>query len=121
MRHPVIGTGELTPVGSAEGSKDIRKAISHAIPRGIIVDYIFDGLGAPGITPMPDVCFCFDNTLKPYAYDLDLARGYVRDGGFECYCIPYTETAGISTLIMISFLSLIFIALMTKKIKQRTE
>jgi len=32
MRHPIMGTGELTPVGTAEAAKFIRQAISHATP-----------------------------------------------------------------------------------------
>ncbi|GAI90487.1 unnamed protein product, partial [marine sediment metagenome] len=38
LKHPIIGTGELTPKGTAEAAKNIRKAISHAIPREEIVE-----------------------------------------------------------------------------------
>ena len=29
MKHPILGTGELTPVGTSEAATKIRKAISH--------------------------------------------------------------------------------------------
>jgi len=54
MKHPVIGTGELTPLGTPLAAKYLRKAISHACPREVIVDQILDGLGAPATTAIPD-------------------------------------------------------------------
>ncbi|MEE9409460.1 MAG: ABC transporter substrate-binding protein, partial [Candidatus Heimdallarchaeota archaeon] len=89
MMHPVIGTGELTPVGTAEAAKCIRKAISHAVPRQIIVDEILEGFGAPGITPYPDSVIAFDlNSLEPYAYDIDLAIDYMEAAGYDILVYP---------------------------------
>jgi len=48
-----MGTGELTPVGTAEAAKYIRKGISLAIPRQKIIDDILDGIGSPRINPIP--------------------------------------------------------------------
>ncbi|MHA1219600.1 MAG: ABC transporter substrate-binding protein [Candidatus Heimdallarchaeaceae archaeon] len=80
--HPVFGTGELTPVGTPTAAKCVRKAISHAIPRQIIVDQIYEGLAKLGVTPMPDGCIGFDESLEPYAFNLDLAIDYMNDAGF---------------------------------------
>ncbi len=93
MKHPVFGTGELTPVGSSQAAKAIRKAISHAIPRQVIVDQIYEGIAAEGILPMPDKCYGFDTTFEPYAYDLDLAIQYMDEAGFS-YFDPYLYRVG---------------------------
>ena len=103
LKHPVFGTGELTPVGTPAAAKAIRKAISHAIPRDVIVDQIYEGLAYPGVSPIPKHCIGFDGTLEPYAYDLDLAVEYMADAGFEEIwsgnCI--TPTSGFTISVMI--------------------
>ncbi|MHA1116185.1 MAG: ABC transporter substrate-binding protein, partial [Candidatus Heimdallarchaeaceae archaeon] len=93
MLHPIIGTGELTPLGTAEAARYIRKAISHAVPREYIVSEILQGLGAPGINPMPEGCVGFDETLQPYVYDLDLARQLMEQAG---YSLGYETTSSTS-------------------------
>ncbi|MHA1223574.1 MAG: ABC transporter substrate-binding protein, partial [Candidatus Heimdallarchaeaceae archaeon] len=77
------GTGELTPVGTAAAANGIRKAISHAVPRQTIVDEILEGLGAPGVIAMPDALVGFDESLQPYAYDLELAKTYMEAAGYS--------------------------------------
>jgi len=107
LRNPVFGTGELTPVGTPAAAKAVRKAISHSVPRNVIVAEILEGLGAPGVTPCPIVSVAYDDTLEPYAYDLDLAIEYMEDAGFEVIItiIPPTTT-GIAGLVFLSFLGL---------------
>ncbi|MHA1318043.1 MAG: ABC transporter substrate-binding protein, partial [Candidatus Heimdallarchaeaceae archaeon] len=63
MRHPILGTGELTPLGTAEAAKFIRKAISHSVPREMIVNEILEGQGALGVSPMPEGCIGFDDNI----------------------------------------------------------
>ncbi|MHA1954741.1 MAG: ABC transporter substrate-binding protein [Candidatus Heimdallarchaeaceae archaeon] len=82
LKHPVLGTGELTPIGSPEASNWIRKAISYAIPRQIIIEEILNGLGSPGVVPMSNILNGFDDTLEPYPYDLDLAIYCMEKAGF---------------------------------------
>ncbi|MHA1304679.1 MAG: ABC transporter substrate-binding protein [Candidatus Heimdallarchaeaceae archaeon] len=104
MKHPIIGTGELTPEGTAAAAKSIRKAISHAIPRDTIISEILQGLGAPGVNPMPDASVGFDTSLTPYTYDLELAKTLIEDAGYEIK----TETAetGTAGLVFIAFLGI---------------
>ena len=106
MLHPVMGTGELTPVGTAEAAKWIRKAISHACPRDIIVEEILNGLGAAASVTIPDAIAGFDDTLEPYAYDLDLAIDYMEDAGFVVITTLEPEPTGITGLVFLSFLGL---------------
>jgi ABC-type transport system substrate-binding protein len=106
MRHPVMGTGELTPVGTPEAAKWVRKAISHATPREIIVEEILNGLGAPATTAIPDSVIGYDDTLEPYAYDLDLAIEYMEDAGFVVKTTLEPTETGITGLVFLSFLGL---------------
>jgi ABC-type transport system substrate-binding protein len=106
MRHPVMGTGELTPVGTPEAAKWVRKAISHATPRDIIVEEILNGLGAPATTAIPDSVIGYDDTLEPYAYDLDLAIEYMEDAGFVVKTTLEPTETGITGLVFLSFLGL---------------
>ncbi|MCE7747816.1 MAG: hypothetical protein GPJ51_05425, partial [Candidatus Heimdallarchaeota archaeon] len=106
-KHPVFGTGELTPVGTPAAAKAVRKAISHSVPRDVIVDQILEGLGAPGVTPCPIVSVAYDPTLLPYVYDLDLAIEFMEEAGFEVIItITDPTTTGIVGLVFLSFLGL---------------
>ncbi len=134
LRHPVFGTGELTPVGTLEAAKNVRKAISHAVPRDIIVDQILEGLGAPGVTACPNVAVSFDESLDPYAYDIDLALDYMELAGFnprditptpsETETPTGTDTDGTTTktgdswIISIALLSLVGLTI-TQIIRRR--
>ncbi|MBY9000929.1 MAG: hypothetical protein KGD64_08455 [Candidatus Heimdallarchaeota archaeon] len=88
MRHPILGTGELTPIGTTEAAKFVRKAISHATPRQYIIDTILLGLGEEGISPFPPGCVGFDDSLLPYEYDLDIAISYMEAAGYDLTVIP---------------------------------
>jgi ABC-type transport system substrate-binding protein len=104
LKHPILGTGELTPLGTPEAGKFIRKAISHTVPRQTIVDEILEGLGSPATVPAPNVLVGFNDELVPYAFDLDLAIDFVEAAGFTVR-VTATET-GIAGLIFLSFLGL---------------
>src|SRR5208337_4778959 len=53
MNNPIFGTGTATPAGqsnpsnAAGAARDIRKAISHMIPRDLIVSSLLDGAAYP--------------------------------------------------------------------------
>jgi ABC-type transport system substrate-binding protein len=100
MRHPYLGTGELVPEGSPEAAKLVRKAISHAVPRSIIVEQIYDGIAAPGTSIISDRCVGFNESLQPYEYSLDLARTYMELAGFDLGL----ETKTTSLTILISMI-----------------
>ena len=106
MKHPIIGTGELTPLGTPLAAKYLRKAISHATPREVIVDQILDGLGAPATTAIPDSVVGYDESLEPYVYDLDLAIDYVEQAGYTVWVTKTTSETGIAALVFLSFLGL---------------
>ncbi|MEE9410989.1 MAG: ABC transporter substrate-binding protein, partial [Candidatus Heimdallarchaeota archaeon] len=72
LKHPILGTGELAPEGTKEAAKSIRKAISHSVPRQLLVEERLDNLGSAGVTCVPKGCFGFDDSLLPYEYNLTL-------------------------------------------------
>ncbi|MHA1367089.1 MAG: ABC transporter substrate-binding protein [Candidatus Heimdallarchaeota archaeon] len=83
MEHPYLGTGESCPIAGEASANHIRKAISHMVPRKVIVEEVLDGIGVPGITGMPDVAVGFDDSLEPYEYNITLAKNKMRAAGFE--------------------------------------
>ncbi|MBD3190132.1 MAG: hypothetical protein GF308_05790, partial [Candidatus Heimdallarchaeota archaeon] len=104
-QHPYLGTGESCPIAGEESAKHVRKAINHMIPRETIVEEILDGLGAPGINPMPDASVGFDEDLEPYEYSIDMAKDHMRAAGFEFEETP-TGGEGVGLVIILSILAL---------------
>ncbi|MHA1125802.1 MAG: ABC transporter substrate-binding protein [Candidatus Heimdallarchaeota archaeon] len=80
--HQIIGTGELCPIADPASGIHIRKAISHMIPRDVIAEDIYDGLGIPGVTGWPPTSIGFDNTLEPLEYNITLAMDHMRAAGY---------------------------------------
>ncbi len=102
MEHPYFGTGELCPKVGAESAKAIRKAISHMVPREIIVAEILNGLGEPATTGCPNVAIGYDKTLVPYEYSVDLALQYMKDAGFDVTI----KRTGIGLVVVFGILAL---------------
>lgn len=89
LTHPVFGTGVDTPLGKSEPSRAaeaatyVRKAFSHVIPREDIIRNLVGGYGAPGTVPIAFTAPEYDKDyLKPIAYDMDLAREYMKKAGY---------------------------------------
>ena len=115
MEHPYLGTGELCPIAGKESAKHIRKAISHIIPREIIVEEVLDGLGAPGVTGMPNVAIGFNEDLKPYKYDINLALHHMKDAGFDVSPTGITGTGLITFLCILGLAGAIQVGLLKKR------
>ncbi len=107
MKHPIIGTGELTPVGTQEAAKNLRKAISHIINRQLIIDEILGGIGAPGAIPYPNYLVGFHEGLEPYRFDLSLAREYVESAGYD---ITVRKTKYSVVMILLSICGLAYVS-----------
>jgi ABC-type transport system substrate-binding protein len=119
MKHPIFGTGELTPEGNSGAALNMRKAISHAIPRPIIVSEIYEGLAVGGSVPMPEGCIGFDDSLEPYAFDLDLAVEYTEDAGYTVMvtCCTPEPTSGLTLVVFLLSLIAISLNYRTKRTK----
>ena len=82
QEHPYLGTGESCPIASEESANHIRKAISHMVPREIIVSEIYDGLAFPGVTAWCPAALGFDESLEPYTYSILSAKHHMRAAGY---------------------------------------
>ena len=89
MKHPVLGTGVETPVGqedptqAAEAARNVRKAISHLVPRQTIIDDLLQGKGTAGTSLWPDVAAGYDSSLAVYEYSVEKAIEYLELAGYE--------------------------------------
>ncbi|MCE7741336.1 MAG: hypothetical protein GOP50_02655 [Candidatus Heimdallarchaeota archaeon] len=115
MHHPILGTGELTPLGTAEAAKYVRKAISHATPRQDIIDNILLGLGYEGITPVTPGCIGFDDSLLPYEYNLTIALSYMEAAGYDIIVVPEFSSG---YFILLGFLAVSSTIIFYRKKKQ---
>ncbi|UJG44234.1 MAG: ABC transporter substrate-binding protein [Candidatus Heimdallarchaeum endolithica] len=115
MFHPILGTGELTPLGTAEAANNVRRAISHSINREQIIEEVLEGLGKPGVVPFSELCIGFDTTLTPYSYNITLAKSLMEEAGYSFEQTTPEETA-YSLAFILSLLGVtIAISKKTKK------
>ena len=121
QKHPILGTGELTPVGTPDAAKSIRKAISHLINRTLIVEEILDGLGDPGVSDCPKACAVYDNSLQPYECNITKAIEFMAAAGYNVYEPLPTETPTPTDTVSSVKLGIILVAVVgiTSTIKRR--
>jgi len=108
-QHPYLGTGEFCPISSSDSGKYIRQAISHLIPRDIIISEIFNDLGSPGVTAYPEGAIGFDESLEPYEYSINLALHHMELAGYEVseFFIGTSLNIGLGLVTIISILVLV--------------
>lgn len=62
---------------------NVRRALAHATDKQNIIDVVLLGLGAPGLTLVPDGMGVFYNdTLEDYAFDIAQANQILDDAGY---------------------------------------
>ncbi len=117
LKHPILGTGDLTPNGTIEAAKNVRKAISHSIPRVDFIDNYFDGIGSPGVTPIPEGCLGFDTSLSPYEYNLTLAEFYMKKSGYGVEETTDTKKSAFNgfSIFLITFLGISYLLFINNK------
>jgi len=98
LKHPYFGTGELTPLGTSEAAKNIRKAISHLMPREMIVNTLGEELAVEAGSHCPDGSREHDIELKPYTYSLEQAKQLMEKAGFSFEQSTSTSTTTTSEL-----------------------
>ncbi|HUK51436.1 MAG TPA: ABC transporter substrate-binding protein [Terriglobales bacterium] len=95
MNNPVFGTGTDTPAGkanpsaAADAARDIRKAISHVIPRDLIVSELLAGAAYPLASFLgPGWGQWYDPSLTPDSYDLNAAASLLQQAGYSVTVAP---------------------------------
>jgi peptide/nickel transport system substrate-binding protein len=63
--------------------RNVRLALAHATDKQNIIDVVLLGLGAPGLTLIPDSLGVFYNSnIEDYAFDIDQANQILDDAGY---------------------------------------
>ncbi|HEX4922333.1 MAG TPA: ABC transporter substrate-binding protein [Candidatus Bathyarchaeia archaeon] len=102
MQHPIFGTGTGTPLGqrdptqAAAAARYVRQAISHAVPRDLIIQQLLFGEGLSGITTPVAGNYKtgfgqvagFNTALAPYDFNLTESRQLLQQAGY----FPTTPT-----------------------------
>nr|NHJ85407.1 hypothetical protein [Asgard group archaeon] len=105
--HPYLGNGEYCPIAGPNSGRHIRKAISHMVPRDLIVSVIVEGLALPGVTGWSCASIGFNENLIPYSYDIQLARHEMELAGFDYGSSSFIQTYTIGFEILVIPVSLI--------------
>jgi len=64
-------------------SKDLRRALQHAVPYEAIIEEIYGGLAARSASSIvPANAYWHNSELAPPKFDLELARSMLKDAGF---------------------------------------
>ncbi len=100
LNNPVFGTGTATPLGTsnpsqaAAAARAVRKAISHMIPRDLIVSQLLVGSAYPlSVMTGPGWGQWLDPTLKPDSYDLSAAAALLQQAGYTVSIKPPASIA----------------------------
>ncbi len=64
-------------------SLKVRQAVSHAINVDLIISSILEGMAVRLSGPLVPVAFGYNDRLKPYRYDPDLARRLLEEAGYR--------------------------------------
>ena len=62
--------------------KRVRQAMTMSLDRQGIIDSVFHGLGTLHTGPFPKQVACYDNSIEPYAYDIDAAKALLAEAGW---------------------------------------
>jgi ABC-type transport system substrate-binding protein len=70
LKHPLL-------------TKNVRHAMSHMIPREKIIQYLLEGFGLPGATPIAPGSWAFNPNIDYHVYDKDIALDYLAADGYD--------------------------------------
>jgi peptide/nickel transport system substrate-binding protein len=61
---------------------NVRRALTHAIDRKLIIDNLYYGFAAECSSPFPPIIWAYNPNIEPLAYDPELTRRMLADEGF---------------------------------------
>ena len=129
MQHPIWGTGVDTPLGqkeperAAEAARYVRQAMSHLIPRQQIIDTLLSGYGTAGVTvPITSVTAGYDPSIKPYTYDVTMAKSLLAAAGYETGVAPpsgdFLQQYGLYIAVVVVVVVVVVVAFLLMKQKK---
>jgi peptide/nickel transport system substrate-binding protein len=65
------------------GDVRVRRAVNHAINKGLIVKLLYQSLAIPAIGPLPPTLWGYDPGLPHYEYDPARARALLREARYD--------------------------------------
>ena len=81
----------------ALANKDVRQALSHAIPYQQIIDGVFDGRATRAFSYLNPLSPGFKPSWEPYDFDLDVARNLLEESGQGEFDLTIFYDSGIAT------------------------
>ncbi len=60
----------------------VRQALAHLIDRDAIVEHIFNGIGQPGVSPVPAALPWYNDDVPRYHYDRERSRELLEEAGY---------------------------------------
>lgn len=87
------------------GNVLVRQAISHALPRDEIISKLYGGHAVAAAGTVSPIMPFFDSDLKPYTYDLGMAKQLLAEAGYvlpQPFVVPVTTYAtwGVVGLVL---------------------
>ncbi|MEZ4617478.1 MAG: ABC transporter substrate-binding protein [Caldilineaceae bacterium] len=78
-----VDEGGLCTGHPALRDRTVRQALAHATDKQQIIDVLLLGLGAPGLTLLPDsLTYWYNSELEDYTFDLDRANQLLDGAGY---------------------------------------
>ncbi len=68
--------------GRPMGDKRVRKALNHALDKESIIKTIMEGHAFPLASQLSSLMFGFDPAIRPYAYDVEVAKRLLSEAGY---------------------------------------
>ncbi len=78
-----MGLALLKDRGGPVADRRVRLALNYAVNKQSYIDAFLDGATVPSSQATPSFAIGFDPTLKPFAYDPELARALLKETGYE--------------------------------------
>jgi len=60
----------------------VRQAFNYATDRQALVDAMMFGYATPANSPLGEAVFGYDDTLRPYTHDVEMAKKLLAEGGY---------------------------------------
>lgn len=60
----------------------VRRAMAHLINREAIVERVFNGVGYPGVSPVPPALPWYNDDVPRYDYDVEKSRALLAEAGY---------------------------------------
>src|SRR5699024_7828257 len=75
-----IGYLGLTVTREPFDQKEVRQAMNYAIDQEAIIEAFYEGRAEEAVNPMPDTIEGYNDDSEGYEYELERAKGIIKEG-----------------------------------------